>query len=765
MIKFVYNLLYMLPFCMVSLIFCSPYLKIKELSFSYILLAVLVLVISELYEVLKAKGRVILTGVVLALLLAVVLILTTGDFPEIYDDKFEYLLVIVISLVSFGISELIINFRLIRLAGCGGMLLSLIITMIFTSSISKAGTYCVFFLSILSVLEEIQLHWKKSGYTDAKKHLVSTAPFILVLFLMFSALPVSSKPYEWKFVKQIIADIKESVNTIKHKIALLRGDDYFVSKIGFSDRGEIGEGVEDEPDDMLEVTVSDVREEAVYLSGKVFDSFVDGEWLNTNESKLNDRMLDTFETRCAVSRFSEHIDDIMRSQHINIKYIDMLTGYMFIPDKIYWGLAGVDDYGAYSFGNSMLFSEKKGYQNEYYLQYFSLNRDSKAFEHFLKSDTAFDKDYWDESLGRFRFTEPGISDYEKLLEHRKNIYDYYLPKTQVSEEMRDVLDRLFEDCEDDIDRLTRIEALLQSFEYSDMPGGLNIDPINEENFLDYFVLHSQRGYCTYFATAFVLLARAEGIPARYVQGYYIPVGKEMQITVTSDMAHAWPEVYIEGKGWLIYEPTPGYKYLSSWMTYDERQGEWKDFDNSYIKDLYEHDFTVLKEEIPVEEDNAGVVIRWYVIVLPVALLITVLVLLYIFEKVILKMKKRKMGIKELIFMNCRKNLDILRLIVRRRLENETLSEYYSEVRDSLLSGFQKEEDTAIDEEAVSDVYSALAFIKAYERVLYSDAELTAGAAEELLHLTEHSIILLENMLRNKSRIKYLGYYVTRRNLG
>lgn len=98
-----------------------------------------------------------------------------------------------------------------------------------------------------------------------------------------------------------------------------------------------------------------------------------------------------------------------------------------------------------------------------------------------------------------------------------------------------------------------MEKELSSYTYTKNPGKLPDSIINQEDFLDYFLLESQKGYCSYFATAFVLMARAEGIPARYVEGFCVPVTTNKKMTVTANMAHAWPEVYIEGIGWLPFD--------------------------------------------------------------------------------------------------------------------------------------------------------------------------------------------------------------------
>jgi len=76
--------------------------------------------------------------------------------------------------------------------------------------------------------------------------------------------------------------------------------------------------------------------------------------------------------------------------------------------------------------------------------------------------------------------------------------------------------------------------------------------------VDYFLFTSRRGFCTHFATAMVVLARAAGIPARLVTGYAAGRLDGGRFVVTTSDAHAWPELWIGGRGWLTFEPTPAF---------------------------------------------------------------------------------------------------------------------------------------------------------------------------------------------------------------
>lgn len=75
---------------------------------------------------------------------------------------------------------------------------------------------------------------------------------------------------------------------------------------------------------------------------------------------------------------------------------------------------------------------------------------------------------------------------------------------------------------------------------------------------EFFLTESKRGTCSDFATAYCLLARGAGLTVRYVEGF-VPASTEISgaYQIYTENAHAYPEVFIPGAGWVIYEPTVG----------------------------------------------------------------------------------------------------------------------------------------------------------------------------------------------------------------
>lgn len=82
-------------------------------------------------------------------------------------------------------------------------------------------------------------------------------------------------------------------------------------------------------------------------------------------------------------------------------------------------------------------------------------------------------------------------------------------------------------------------------------------PLLGQHSVDEFLLVTKRGFCEHFASSFSFLLRAAGIPARVVVGYqggrWNPV--ENYLLVRQSDAHAWAEVWIDGKGWQMIDPT------------------------------------------------------------------------------------------------------------------------------------------------------------------------------------------------------------------
>ncbi len=81
--------------------------------------------------------------------------------------------------------------------------------------------------------------------------------------------------------------------------------------------------------------------------------------------------------------------------------------------------------------------------------------------------------------------------------------------------------------------------------------------VYHEDFVTDFLFGELQGYCVHFATSFTLLARLNEIPTRYATGFVVNhSGRFHQTVVTGEASHAWPEVWLDGMGWTVWEATP-----------------------------------------------------------------------------------------------------------------------------------------------------------------------------------------------------------------
>lgn len=85
-----------------------------------------------------------------------------------------------------------------------------------------------------------------------------------------------------------------------------------------------------------------------------------------------------------------------------------------------------------------------------------------------------------------------------------------------------------------------------------------INQFSSANTFRSFLTVDKRGHCEYFSTAAALFFRAQGLPARVVLGYrggrFNEVAKTLE--VREESAHAWTELFIQGSGWVTFDPTP-----------------------------------------------------------------------------------------------------------------------------------------------------------------------------------------------------------------
>lgn len=104
--------------------------------------------------------------------------------------------------------------------------------------------------------------------------------------------------------------------------------------------------------------------------------------------------------------------------------------------------------------------------------------------------------------------------------------------------------------------VNRLNAMMNYFTSQPYFYTLTPPPVGPQQ-IDDFLLENKAGFCVHYASALTFMARASGIPARMVTGYQGGEwNKQAQyLSIYQYMAHAWVEVWLEGRGWIRLDPT------------------------------------------------------------------------------------------------------------------------------------------------------------------------------------------------------------------
>lgn len=157
-----------------------------------------------------------------------------------------------------------------------------------------------------------------------------------------------------------------------------------------------------------------------------------------------------------------------------------------------------------------------------------------------------------------------------------NFEPYLQLPDSTPQRVRDLAATTTEAFTNDYDKAKALETYLrETYPYTNTP---DVSKQQSKDVVDAFLFEIKEGYCDYFSTSFVVMARSIGLPARWVKGYasgYDPADLERRrtggfefgdvdpngpgtYTVRNADAHSWAEVYFEGYGWIPFEATGGF---------------------------------------------------------------------------------------------------------------------------------------------------------------------------------------------------------------
>lgn len=166
-------------------------------------------------------------------------------------------------------------------------------------------------------------------------------------------------------------------------------------------------------------------------------------------------------------------------------------------------------------------------------------------------------------------TDPQTEEQTNYLEseavYRKFVYENYL---ELDDETKALMEAVFWDEADPEEKegiygsVQRVRQVLEeTVRYEEEPEAF----AGDTDYFRWVLLTGREGNAVAYASVAVEALRANGIPARYVEGYLIRQTEDGEdqdgtVTLTNQNSHAWAEVYMDGMGWMPVDVTPGFYY-------------------------------------------------------------------------------------------------------------------------------------------------------------------------------------------------------------
>lgn len=510
-----------------------------------------------------------------------------GDYQIAYAFFITLLFAVLITLFL----SIFLKKQILRYILAAGFLLSLILFPIGEMELDKVPLAIFLFFIVQEIIELCS----KLSDKNRNEHLTAIDylfPICFLIGILAVSIPAKAKPIEWKFVKQAVHFLGDKIDDAAFYLTSLKeNNDYEVAFSGYSDEengffnsvGNNGERV------ILKVSHSLKKSNCMYLIGNVRDKYTWKGWKKTkiNYGTENDPMFDFRQMLYGFYLYNirpQESEILLKNCRAEITYHKIKTKSVFYPLKTYQLESDTISYDSTSpnlYGDKLM---KRG--AAYEISYYEINYESDTIKNYLRKisrtdgsgkqpvNQSFNNDefrrYLEEILYNHYLENYPMEDnfIEKMREHMKLIKNEFTKLPVVSDRVRNLAKEITKSHDNDYDKLKAIERYLSAYTYTLSPP----KPEKAEDTIESFLFENKKGYCTYFATAMAVLGRCVGIPIRYVEGLVVNYDDYdgENYLVKNSASHAWAEAYMEGFGWVPFEPTPG-RYHERFYTWEDRK--------------------------------------------------------------------------------------------------------------------------------------------------------------------------------------------------
>ncbi|MCR4624462.1 MAG: transglutaminase-like domain-containing protein [Lachnospiraceae bacterium] len=650
--------------------------------------------------------------------------------------------IFVITLGSFIIFLLADAFMVINLLLSAGLIIYLAIMTVSGSDPHPASPAFVFFFAACFITRFSRNRMKKADAARTRNYMTFLLPFLLSLPLCLILLPKPEEPISWNWAVRLYENVSDKINEIMHDLSLKFSSSgknaRFSVEFGYQKTMSYDNDAENS-DPLLEFTPGYGIPGNIYLKGEVFNTFSDGIWSNTIESTADYSAIDAFETYYGLELFDpQAFSSVLRENRLKIRYLDFTSDILFTPAKnILTASAELKD-ETHVKDEHILFNKTRTYGTEYDISFLQVNYTGRAFKVFITTDLTDQKEAFD--TAKYKYLNSLYSDlsFEDLLAYREYIKTNYTSAPVIRDSVKEWLDTVTADAASDYEKLIRIERALSGMTYT-LAGGELPDYVDSAgDFINYFIIEKQAGYCVHFATAFCLLARYLGYPSRVVQGYKAPAPDAGTVSVYSNYGHTWPEVYFEGKGWIAFEPTPGMlaERYQGWMSMYKKYSDFDENAFDFSGNIPEAPEPVIDTEYVEDHDESN--ISGMFILMIVAILFLSLVLLFIATVIAGSIRKKRMGHVKLYALEFKNVLQIIKEFNIKRTSDETLTEFSKKASEGLYALAVK---AGFEEYAPK--FKDTSYIENYEGVIYGNREVNEQDLSDITAVKDRLLRLLK----------------------
>ncbi len=397
---------------------------------------------------------------------------------------------------------------------------------------------------------------------------------LLPLALALALLPAPEEPYGYPLLHAAVEKVEQIWHDAQSALHYRQeGERQFsMSFNGFSEAAELGKAAGEEIPGVMYAKPRSTPDGAVYLFGNAWDRFDGRGWRSSLKQESAESLnwsLDTAEHVYALWRTlgekerAARFPDYFRTNSVYLSCRNTELRTMFTVPNATHIFTDAQRYPYADGPTGSLFDYAQQEDVWYRVYYLEPNARTQDALISAAEGWAYDPDarrpLWSraaDDFGRSFFMDLGEDvNLERTFARREAlIRSVYLDCSGVSDRAAALADEITADCGSDYEKALAVADYLQHYRYSLRPRQAPED----EDLLDWLLFEGKEGYCTWFATAAVLLNRSLGIPARYVQGYRCELSADRFTPLSAGSAHAWCECYISGYGWVLVEATPGF---------------------------------------------------------------------------------------------------------------------------------------------------------------------------------------------------------------